>query len=239
MKFLKNLIFLDIETVSEKPDFSALSEKMQELWVKKSIYLKNDEGLSAKELYAERAGIYSEFGKVVVISIGFFYNDTEGNLSLRIKSLYNDDEKALLEEFVQTIYKKLDDQKIRLCAHNGKEFDFPYLARRMVINRIKIPGFLQLSGKKPWEVNHIDTLEMWKFGDRKSFTSLELLTTILDIPSPKEDMDGSMVSSVYYNENNLEKIADYCNRDVEATAQLFLRLRGLDILAEDQIHFVN
>lgn len=239
MKFLKNLIFLDIETVSEKPDFSALSEKMQELWVKKSIYLKNDEGLSAKELYAERAGIYSEFGKVVVISIGFFYNDTEGNLNLRIKSLYNDDEKALLEEFVQTIYKKLDDQKIMLCAHNGKEFDFPYLARRMVINRIKIPGFLQLSGKKPWEVNHIDTLEMWKFGDRKSFTSLELLTTILDIPSPKEDMDGSMVSSVYYNENNLEKIAAYCNRDVEATAQLFLRLRGLDILAEDQIHFVN
>lgn len=239
MKFLKNLIFLDIETVSEKPDFSALTEKMQELWVKKSIYLKNDEGLSAKELYAERAGIYSEFGKVVVISIGFFYNDTEGNLNLRIKSLYNDDEKVLLEEFVQTIYKKLDDQKIRLCAHNGKEFDFPYLARRMVINRIKIPGFLQLSGKKPWEINHIDTLEMWKFGDRKSFTSLELLTTILDIPSPKEDMDGSMVSSVYYNENNLEKIAAYCNRDVEATAQLFLRLRGLDILAEDQIHFVN
>lgn len=239
MKFLKNLIFLDIETVSEKPDFSDLSEKMQQLWVKKSIYLKNDEELSAKELYAERAGIYSEFGKVVVISIGFFYTNEEGQLNLRIKSLYGDDEKALLEEFIQTIYKKLDDKKIRLCAHNGKEFDFPYLARRMVINRLKIPGFLQLSGKKPWEINHIDTLEMWKFGDRKSFTSLELLTTILDIPSPKEDMDGSMVSTVYYDENNLEKIAAYCNRDVEATAQLFLRLRGLDILSEDQIHFVS
>lgn len=239
MKFLKDLIFLDIETVSEKSSFSELSEKMQNMWIKKSIYLKNDDGLSAEELYTERAGIYSEFGKVIVISIGVFYNDNDGKLNLRVKSISNDDEKELLEEFNKTMTEKLDEKKIKLCAHNGKEFDFPYLARRMVINRIRIPEYLSLSGKKPWEINHIDTLEMWKFGDRKSFTSLELLTTILDIPSPKEDMDGSMVSKVYYEENNLEKIASYCNRDVEATAQLFLRLRGMDILSEDKIHFVN
>lgn len=239
MKFLKNLIFIDIETVSEKPTFSDLSERMQNLWVKKSIYLKNEEEMSAEELYAERAGIYSEFGKVVVISIGAFYTDKEGNLNLRIKALYNDDEKVLLEEFNETINKKLDEQKVKLCAHNGKEFDFPYMARRMVVNRIDIPGFLQLSGKKPWEVGHIDTMELWKFGDRKSFTSLDLLTAILDIPSPKDDMDGSMVSTVYYQENDLEKIAKYCNKDVEATAQLFLRLKGIEILSPDKIHFVN
>ena len=239
MKFLKNHIFLDIETVSEKASFSELSEKMQDLWVKKSLFLKNDEGLSAEELYAERAGIYAEFGKVVVISLGFFYNDNDGKLNLRVKSLSSYNEKELLEEFNETMKQKLDEQKIKLCAHNGKEFDFPYLARRMIVNRIRIPSFLQLSGKKPWEVQHIDTLEMWKFGDRKSFTSLELLTTILDIPSPKEDMDGSQVSRVYYEENDLDKIALYCNRDVEATAQLFLRLRDFDILPEDRIHFVN
>ncbi|MFY0650804.1 MAG: 3'-5' exonuclease [Cyclobacteriaceae bacterium] len=212
---------------------------MQDLWVKKSLFLKNDDGLSAEELYAERAGIYSEFGKVIVISLGFFYNDKEGNLNLRVKALANDDEKVLLEEFNETMKQNLDEKKVRLCAHNGKEFDFPYLGRRMVINRVAIPEFLQLTGKKPWEINHIDTLELWKFGDRKSFTSLELLTTILGIPSPKEDMDGSQVSKVYYEENDLEKITAYCNRDVEATAQLFLRLRGLDILAEDRIHFVS
>jgi len=239
MKFLKDLIFLDIETVSEKTSFSELSEKMQHLWVKKSIHLKNDDGLSAEELYAERAGIYSEFGKVIVVSIGAFYNGNDGKLNLRVKSLSNDDEKELLEEFNKTMEEKLDEKKIKLCAHNGKEFDFPYLARRMVINRIRIPEYLRLSGKKPWEIKHIDTLEMWKFGDRKSFTSLELLTTILDIPSPKEDMDGSMVSKVYYEENNLEKIASYCNRDVEATAQLFLRLNGLDIISADRIQFAN
>ncbi len=239
MKFLKDLIFLDIETVSEKLSFSDLSEKMQHLWVKKSIYLKNDDGLSAEELYAERAGIYSEFGKVIVISIGAFYNDKKGKLNLRIKALSNDNEKELLEEFNNTMKEKLDEKKITLCAHNGKEFDFPYLARRMVVNRIGIPGFLKLSGKKPWEINHIDTLELWKFGDRKSFTSLELLTSILDIPSPKEDMDGSMVSKVYYQDNDLEKIASYCNRDVEATAQLYLRLSDMEILSSDNIHFVN
>jgi len=176
---------------------------------------------------------------VVVISIGLFYTDKEGNLNLRIKALYNEDEKVLLEEFIQTINNKLDEQKIKLCAHNGKEFDFPYMARRMVVNRIDIPGFLQLSGKKPWEVGHIDTMELWKFGDRKSFTSLDLLTAILDIPSPKDDMDGSMVSTVYYQEKDLEKIAKYCNKDVEATAQLFLRLKGIEILPPERIHFVK
>ena len=239
MKFLKNLIFIDIETVPEKPSFSELSEKMQELWVKKSMYLKNDDALSAEELYADRAGIYSEFGKVVAISIGFFYEDSYQKLNFRVKSLFDSDEKNLLEEFLSTMENKLDEKKIRLCAHNGKEFDFPYLARRMVVNRVKIPYYLQLSGKKPWEINHLDTLEMWKYGDRKSFTSLELLTEILGIPSPKQDIDGSMVAKVYYEDRDVEKIATYCGRDVEATAQLFLRLRGMDLLSEDKIHHIQ
>ncbi len=239
MKFHRNLIFIDIETVAASASYADLSEKMQQLWDKKARQIKNDEALSPAELYAERAGIYAEFGKVVVISIGFLYIDEEENVNLRVKALYNHDEKALLEELNQTINAKLNEKQVVLCAHNGKEFDFPYLGRRMTVNRVPIPAYLQLSGKKPWEVPHIDTMEMWKFGDRKSFTSLELLTAILDIPSPKNDIDGSMVSHVYYQENDLERIAAYCNRDVEATAQVYLRLQGQQLIAPEHIHFVD
>ncbi len=238
MKSLKDLVFLDIETVPAKASFEELSESMQRLWVKKSQWLRNEESLSAEELYSERAGIYSEFGKIVSISIGVFYLDAEEKLNFRVKALYNHNEKELLLEFSKIISEKLNPKTIKLCAHNGKEFDFPYISRRMVINAIRIPFYLQLSGKKPWEIKHIDTMEMWKFGDRKSYTALELLTTILNIPTPKDDIDGSMVAKVYYQDNDLEKIATYCNKDVAATAQVYLRFKNRSILPEENIHFV-
>ena len=239
MKTLKDLVFLDIETIPQQQNFEELSERMQKLWVKKSVFLKNEEAHSAAGLYKERAGIYAEFGKIICISIGVFYTDKSKKLNFRVKSIYNHDEALLLKEYCEIIAEKFSPKNLRLCAHNGKEFDFPYICRRMVVNGIKIPVYLDLAGKKPWEVKHIDTMELWKFGDRKSYTSLELLTAMFGIPTPKDDIDGSMVAQVYYAENDLEKIAHYCNKDVVATAQVYLKFKNRDILDEAYIQFVN
>ena len=122
-----------------------------------------------------------------------------------------------------------------LCGHNAKEFDFPYIARRMIIHGLKVPAKLNLMGKKPWEVPHLDTMEMWKFGDYKHYTSLKLLTHILQIPSPKDDISGADVAQVYYRDNDIDRIARYCEKDVVAVAQILLRLRGEKILEEDEL----
>ncbi|MDH5599253.1 MAG: 3'-5' exonuclease, partial [Cyclobacteriaceae bacterium] len=221
-----DILFLDIETVSEKKEFSDLSIEKQALWKKKSNQISKNTEMLPWETYREKAGIYAEFGKVVVIALGYLVSDTKGNKYLRVKALFNKDEKVLLENFVDLL-GKFEDRIQTLCAHNGKEFDFPYLCRRLLINGIPLPSLLDVSGKKPWEVNHLDTMELWKFGDRKSYTSLELLTQIFGIPSSKDDIDGSRVSSVYYKDNHLERIAHYCRKDVLATVQVFLRMKGL------------
>jgi len=238
MNTFKHLIFIDIETASSKPSFDELSEGLQELWLKKSILLKNEEDKSAQELYFEKAGIYAEFGKVICISIGFIHEDQDKKLHARIKAIALDNEKDLLQAFIDTL-SKMDQTKVQLCAHNGKEFDFPYLSRRMLINGLPLPVYLELSGKKPWEVQHLDTMQMWKFGDWKNYTSLELLTQVFDIPSPKEDIDGSDVNKVYYEQSDLARIAQYCNRDVLATIQVFLKLKGMSTIADDHIEFVS
>jgi len=239
MQNLKNLIFLDIETVSGASSFTDLNDTMQALWHKKTAFLKNDEELADEDFYFDKAAIYSEFGKIICISVGILYHDKEDNLNIRIKAIHSNDEKELLEEFVQLTHEKMDEKAIQLCGHNSKEFDFPYIGRRMVINDVALPPYLQLSGKKPWEVPHIDTMEMWKFGDRKSFTSLALLTEIFGIPSPKDDINGSDVNRVYYKEDGLERIAHYCNRDVLATAQVYLKISGLDLIDDEHIQFVE
>ena len=200
-------------------------------------YPTKDYTKTPKELFEDRGGIYAEFGKIVSISVGFF-TYTGPSLSLRIKGFYGDDEKILLEEFNQLL-AKFDPAKLTLCAHNGKEFDFPYLCRRMLVNNIKLPVVLDTAGKKPWEVNHLDTMELWKFGDRKNFTSLELLAALFDIPTSKEAIDGSMVSTVYYEEADLKTISEYCNRDVLVTSQLLLRLNQQKIVKEENIHFIE
>ncbi|MDA3943916.1 MAG: ribonuclease H-like domain-containing protein [Bacteroidetes bacterium] len=223
------VLFLDIETVPASPKFDDLSERMQKLWVKKADKIRKSEDETAGELYS-RAGIYSEFGKIIVISVGFL-NGHE----FRIKSFYSDDEKLLLEEFAELLNRYYNYPDSLLCAHNGKEFDFPYIARRMIINGIDLPLILQIAGKKPWEIKHLDTMELWKFGDYKNYTSLDLLTAIFDIPTPKDDIDGSMVGGIYWEQHDLERIKEYCQKDVLAIAQLMRRYLNQPLLTEDQI----
>ncbi|MEO1256136.1 MAG: ribonuclease H-like domain-containing protein, partial [Bacteroidota bacterium] len=188
----QDFLIIDIETVSGNENIEELSPQLQKHWERKANFIRNPEEKAPEDLYTDRAAIYAEFGKVIVIGMAF-YHEQKGKSALRVKSIASDNEKELLAEFKNFIESKFDQDNLKLCAHNGKEFDFPYLCRRMLINDIKIPWSLNMTGKKPWEVNHIDTMELWKFGDWKSFTSLDLLTTIFRIPSSKSDLDGSMV----------------------------------------------
>lgn len=230
---LSKILFLDIETVPQCASYAALDEDLAALWDEKAAKLTKEEQ-SGEELY-ERAGIYAEFGKVICISVGMFNLREGGKREFRMRSFFGDDEALLLREFADLLNGHFNRADNLLCAHNGKEFDFPYIARRMVINRIPIPKILNTVGRKPWEVQHLDTMELWKFGDWKSYTSLKLLTHVLDIPTPKTDIEGKDVARVYYQENDLERIERYCKRDTLAVAQLLLRFRGEPILNEDQI----
>jgi uncharacterized protein YprB with RNaseH-like and TPR domain len=232
---LQNILFLDIETVPQAPDYSLLDDTWKKLWDYKSNSLKRVEEDTPETLY-NRAGIYAEFGKVICISCGFFRFEG-GDISFRLKSFYGDDEKILLKEFCETLTRHFNKTENLLCAHNGKEFDFPYLCRRLIINTIPIPDILNISGKKPWEVKHLDTMELWKFGDYKSYTSLNLLANVLGIPTPKDDIDGSMVREVYYKENDLERIATYCQKDVVTTAQILLRMSNQPLIELNQIKY--
>ena len=228
------ILFLDIETVSHEKSFDQLSERMQKLWAHKAEQIgKGDENATPESLY-DRAAIYAEFGKIVCISVGFF-NDQR----FRLKSFYGHDEKKLLADFAEMLSRFYSAPDALLCAHNGKEFDFPYIARRMMINGIQIPKILQVAGKKPWETNFIDTMELWKFGDYKSYTSLDLLCAILDIPTPKDDINGSEVGRVYWQENDLERIKTYCQKDVLAIAQLMRRFNYLPLIADDCVDYTN
>ena len=236
---LRNLLVIDIETVSVESNFDEMPSELKDHWRHKSQFLRNPDDLGESDLFFNRAGIYAEFGKVVVIGMGIFHLDENNEVCLRVKSLQNDRENDLLKEFSDFLIKNYDQDELRLCGHNGKEFDFPYLCRRFLINKVDIPGALNISGRKPWEINHVDTLELWKFGDRKNFTSLDLLTTILGISSSKSDMDGSKVNEVYYNEDGgLDRIAEYCKGDVVATAQLYLKLNNLPLVPEGQVTIV-
>ena len=227
---LEDILFLDIETVPETRSFSDLDVTKQALWDLKSKYQRGE--MPAEDFY-DRAGIWAEFGKIVCISVGYFKNQGEVR-SLRVTSFHGN-EIQILKDFKNLIITHLSQNRHLLCAHNGKEFDFPYIARRMIIHTIELPHKLNLFGKKPWEVPHLDTLDLWKFGDYKNYTSLKLLTNVLGIPSPKDDIDGSEVCRVYYEENDRKRIVDYCEKDTIAVAQIFLRMRGEPILSSEEI----
>ncbi|MDG1037320.1 MAG: 3'-5' exonuclease [Polaribacter sp.] len=229
---LNNILFLDIETVPEEENWKILSKKTQELFEQKTQYQRKDE-FTAEEFY-NRAGIWAEFGKIICISVGYFV-EVEKKRQLRLRSFFGDDEYKLLTEFKVLLDTHFAKKSNLLCAHNGKEFDFPFLSRRMIIHQIELPKKLNLFGKKPWEVPHLDTLEMWKFGDYKHYTSLKLLTSILGIPSPKGDIDGSEVASVYYKEKNIQRIVSYCEKDTIAVAQLLLRFNNEKLLNTEEI----
>jgi len=231
---LPNILFLDIETVPQFEFFTDLSKDTQQLFADKTQYQRKDD-LTPDEFY-ERAGIWAEFGKIICISVGYF-TIKNAERQFRTKSITGD-EKQILNDFNKLIKEHFSNPAFVFCGHNIKEFDIPYLCRRMLIHGIKIPEKLQLFGRKPWEIPHLDTLELWKFGDYKHYTSLKLLTHVLGIPSPKEDIDGSEVRNVYYNEHNIDRIAKYCERDVVAVAQILLKMRNGALLSDSEIFSV-
>jgi 3'-5' exonuclease len=229
---LNNLMVLDIETVPQYSTYDEVPDNLKALWDKKTLYNRKEE--TAENFY-KSAGIWAEFGKIICISVGIFTGGK--NTGLRIKSFAGDDEREVLISFSKML--KGQPNTLVLCAHNGKEFDFPYLCRRMLIHGLMLPSQLEIAGKKPWEINHLDTMELWKFGDYKSYTSLNLLTTIFNIPTPKDDIDGSMVGDVYWKDNQLERISTYCQKDVVATAQLLRRYRGEELIEDEHITIVS
>ena len=233
---LKNVLVLDIETVPQFSTFDHLSENWKDLWAHKMKHLIKDD-VTAADTY-ERAGIYAEFGKIICISVGAFYKDKD-DFKFRIKSFYGDDEKVLLQEFSEMLNKNYYKDEHTVCGHNSKEFDFPFIARRCLINGIPIPTILDNSGKKPWEVKLLDTMEMWKFGDYKSYTSLKLLAALFGIPSPKDDIDGSQVGNIYWQEKNLDRIKIYCQKDVVTVAQLLLKFKGMELMKEENLVYAN
>lgn len=230
------ILFLDIETVPMVSSFDELSPEFKALWDKKSSYFREEEQ-NAGDVY-ERAGIYAEFGKIICISVGFIAGP-ENNMSLRLKSFFGHNEKELLGDFSVMLNNFSSNKDAMLCAHNGKEFDYPYIARRTIINGLKIPAVIDNAGKKPWEINLLDTMELWKFGDYKNYTSLELLAGLLNIPTPKDDIDGSMVADIYWKEGNLERIVRYCEKDVIALTQVFLKFRYNNIIPPEKIESVT
>ena len=235
IKNFKNTLFIDIETVSGSENFSSISDRMKDFWVKKAKNLANPANISFEEMYFERAALYAEFGKIIVVGMGFLFVNKQGELSLKVKTIANADEKELLVEFIDFINKTYKSMELTLVAHNGKEFDFPYLCRRMLANRLEIHKSLQLQGKKPWEIIHQDTMEMWKFGDRRSYSSLELLAELMGIEGSKIDLSGDRVNHVFYKEKDLDRIAAYCGDDVIIVAQLYLRFHFLSIVEPQNI----
>jgi len=235
---LKNVLFVDVETVTQAQGFKELPDALKPLWLKKASRLTNDPDADLEAMFYERAGIYSEFGKIVCISAGFFFGEPD-EPGLRVKAFYSDDETELLNQFATLLNRKYAGPGHYLCGHNCREFDIPYIARRMLINRIPLPFLINVAGLKPWEVPFIDTMDLWKFGDHKNYTSLALLAAVFNIPTPKDDIDGSDVARVYWHENDLSRIANYCNKDVVTTARLFLKFSFRQDLPDNRIEFVE
>ncbi len=230
---LKNILFLDIETVPKYENYDALSETEQELFNEKTRFNRGD---TPEPEFYKKAGIWAEFGKIVCISIGYLIESHFRQFRLRS---FVGDEKKLLLDFKKVLDLHFSEKYHLLCAHNGKEFDFPYIARRMIICGVSLPKKLDYAGKKPWEIPHLDTMELWKFGDYKHYTSLKLLTHILGIDSPKDDIDGSQVADVFYKDHDLDRIAHYCENDVIAIAQVLLKMQALPLLKPEEIKHIK
>ncbi|MBC8265747.1 MAG: 3'-5' exonuclease [Flavobacteriales bacterium] len=231
----QNILFLDIETVPVKENFEDMDTTFQSLWKEKTSWQRKDE-FTPSEFYKMKAGVMAEFAKIICISVGYLFAE-KGENHFRIKSFYGDDEKQIITDFNSLMNSEFNKKQHQLCAHNGKEFDFPFIARRTLINGLKLPKLLDIAGKKPWEVNHLDTMELWRFGDYKHYTSIKLLAALFGIPTPKDDIDGSQVASVYYKENDLERIKIYCQKDTLTVAQLLLRYKGEELIKEENIEF--
>jgi len=233
---IKNVLFLDIETVPCSPSYENLDITFQTLWSEKTAWQRKEEYTPA-EFYKLKAGVMAEFAKIICISVGYLFAEKNEN-HFRIKSFYGDDEKQIITDFNELLNAQFNKKQHQLCAHNGKEFDFPFIARRTLINGLKIPALLDIAGKKPWDVNHLDTMELWKFGDYKHYTSIKLLAALFNIQTPKDDIDGSQVSDVYWNDKDIERIKKYCQKDTLTVAQIFLKYKGEELISENNIEFV-
>ena len=233
---IKNVLFLDIETVPIKENFEDLNATFKNLWEEKTVWQRKD-NISPSDFYKLKAGVMAEFAKFIFISVGYLFV-VKGENHFRIKSFYGNDEKQLISDFNNLLNSEFSKKQHQLCAHNGKEFDFPFIARRTLINGLKIPKLLDIAGKKSWEINHLDTMELWRFGDYKNYTSIKLLAALFDIPTPKDDIDGGQVANVYYQEKDLDRIKIYCQKDTLTVAQLLLRYKGEKIITEENIEFV-
>jgi 3'-5' exonuclease len=235
---LENLLFIDIETVPQQPVFTNLPEEWQKLWIEK-VQWQLPEHTTSEQFYSQRAGIMAEFAKIICISMGYFRRDAK-LLQLRIKSFYGDDEKQLLDSMLEAL-KELEavNNRWSFTGHNIREFDIPFLCRRLLVNGIAIPHYLDFQNMKPWDVNMLDTFQYWRFGDYKNFTSLNLLAATLGVPSPKDDMDGSMVADVYYKQHDLLRIVNYCQKDVITVANIVRRFKNLPVLTEGEIVVVT
>ncbi len=235
---LEDILFLDIETVPGIPRFDLMDEELQNLWADKHRFILERDGLTPEELY-EKAGIYAEFGKIICISTAIFH-EVDGQLKLRVKSFFGDDEKVLLDEFARMLDRYTAKKSAgHICGHNIREFDVPYVARRMLINGLKLPSLLDLAGKKPWEVYHLDTMALWKFGDYKHFTSLALLARIFGIPTPKDDISGADVAKVYWEDKDLGRIKTYCEKDTITVARLMQKFRNSEMIGDEHIEYVD
>ena len=235
---LEHMLLIDIETVSEHPTFNELNDDWKQLWEEK-VQRQLPEHVTAEEFYPQRAAVMAEFSKVVCISVGYFKREGKA-IHLRVKSFYGDDEKILLQDFIAALQKmETNNNKWSFTGHNIKEFDIPFICRRLLINGLSIPPFLDFQNMKPWETNMIDTFQYWRFGDYKHYTSLKLLAAALNVPSPKDDIDGSMVGDVYWKEKNLERIVIYCQKDVVTTANIVLRFKNLELLREEDVEIVK
>jgi len=234
---IKQLLFIDIETVPIQPDFNQLNTADKQLWAGKVNRYQND-AIDVEAMYTKKAGILSEFGKIICIAVGFITGN-KNHFKLRVKAFASKNEKETLSSFIELLNRSFNNiHQFYFCGHNIKEFDIPYICRRIIINQLPLPPALNLSGLKPWEVNHVDTLDLWKFGDRKHYTSLKLLAHILNVPSPKDDIEGKDVARVFWQENDLERIANYCKKDVLTVAQIMMRFKQLPLFDDDHIFLI-
>lgn len=220
-------LFLDLECVPATPTYFDLDEWMQALREKKGKRMVSSMGvedeMSVEDAYEHRSGIFAEFGKIIVISTGIVSKQDDWTFQMRVKSFAGDDERALLVDFFDMLNTYFSKGHHALCGHNIKEFDIPYICRRALVHDLEFPDILDVQGKKPWETNYIDTLELWKFGDRKNFISLDLLCRVLGVQTPKTDLSGEQVARVYRDDKDLPRIVEYCERDVVAVGEVMLK----------------
>lgn len=235
---ISNLLLLDIETVPQVQKFSDLNETWQQLWIDKTSKQLLEH--TPEETWKMRGGIMAEFGKIICISTGYFYEDENRNQCFKIKSISGDNETQVLQEFTELCNKfHKHNKNFIFGGHNIREFDIPYICRRILINNLPLPEYLWLHDRKPWETKMFDTLSWWKFGDNKNYTSLHLLANVLNIPTSKSDIDGSMVQDVYYDNKDLQRIVEYCQRDVVVVANIILKFQHLALLKDENVIVVK